>query len=189
MSKAKSKKMLEESTRFWVECGIDFKNRRVYLDEEVDEYSVGWINRALLKMAEDDPNEPITLYINCFGGSVYDGLGMYDVLTSLPMQINTVCVGSAMSMALILFLAGDNRMASKNSTFMAHNLAGGTYGKEAEIQVDAKEFTRLYLLLCDILGERTGKPAKWWQKKIKHEDFYFDIEKAKELGILKDLEE
>ena len=178
------KKKIDETAEFWITYGIDLKKRRIYLDEEVDEFSMGWINRAIMLMVDLDDKAPIEVYINCFGGSVYDGLGLYDILSNINVPIHTYCVGSAMSMALLLFLAGDVRVATPNSTFMAHSLSAGMGGKLSEMKVDMKESERLHKVLVKILADNTLKSEKWWEAEIKHEDKYYDVKRAKELGII-----
>lgn len=179
---AKKKKI--ELDTFYIQHGIDVFNRRVFLDEEVDEVSMGWIIRAIQTMIEIDAEMPIKLFINSFGGSVYDGLALFDLLESLPCEVHTVCLGSAMSMSLILFLVGDVRSAYPRSTFMAHSLSGGIEGTMSDMKIDLAESKRLNNILLKILSSNTKKTLAWWKKEIEHEDKYYDYKKSVKLGIV-----
>jgi len=180
----RKKKASIENSQFYIQYGIDIAKRRVFLDEEVDETSMGWLIRAIQLMIEHDADSHIEIYINSYGGSVYDGLALYDLLESITTPIKTFCVGSAMSMGMILFLAGDERFAFPRSTFMAHSLSGGTWGKQIDMETDVKESKRLNDILSQILADRTKKTLAWWKKKIEHLDCYINFKEAKKLGII-----
>ncbi len=169
---------------FYIQHGIDIIGRRVFLDEEVDEMSMGWIIRSIQMMIDIDSEKPIKLFINSFGGSVYDGLALYDLLESLPCLVHTTCIGSAMSMALLLFLAGDVRTAYPRATFMSHGLSGGIEGSMSDMKIDLAESKRLNNILLRVLSDRTKKSLNWWKKEIEHEDKYYDYTKALKLGII-----
>ena len=178
-----TKKKIDINT-FYIQHGIDVLNRRVFLDEEVDEVSMGWIIRAVQMMVEINAEMPIKLYINSFGGSVYDGLALFDLLESLPCEVHTTCIGSAMSMALILFLVGDVRDAYPRASFMAHSLSGGIEGTMSDMKIDLAESKRLNSILLKILADSTKKSLAWWKKEIEHEDKYYDYKKSLKLGII-----
>lgn len=173
-----------DNTKFWIQFGIDLEARKVMLDETVDEDSVGWIIRGIEKMVQINPKEPIDITINSYGGYVYDGLALYDLLESLDCIVRTHATGKVMSCGLILFLVGDERTATTRTTFMAHSIAGGVFGKLYELKNDVKETDRLHGLMLDILESQTSKTRSWWKKEIEHVDRYYDVEKAKKLGIL-----
>ena len=180
-----------DSSKYWIEYGIDLEKRRIMLDEDVDEYSMGWIFRAIFKMVDMDATAPIDFIINSYGGSVYDGLMLYDLLRSLDyLTVRTYATGKIMSMGLILYLAGDERTASKRATFMAHSLSSGMWGKMRELEVEVDECKRLQKDLVTILAERTEyRTYEWWQKHIRHEDRFYARDKAIELGIVDDEED
>lgn len=180
------KKANSEDQQVYLHYGIDIKKRRLFLDDEIESFSVGLVFRAIDLMLDINKTDPITMVINSFGGSVYDGFLLYDALEELECELITHARGSVMSMALILFLIGDTRRMSKRSTAMAHSLSSGSSGTVNEQEVDLKESKRLNNLLLDILADKTQKTRKWWADKIKHEDFYIDNNKAKKLGITND---
>ena len=129
--------------------------------------------------------DPITVNITSGGGSCYAGLGFYGLLRNCKAPIHTFCEGYAMSMGLIIFLAGDKRDCFKESTFMMHEISGGSDGKNYEVQQDAREMNRLNDMLTKILAERTKKPVTFWKKECTYLDKFYDKKAAKKLGILK----
>lgn len=168
----------------FIESGIDIENRIVFLDAEVDALTTSYIIRSVMLMDRLDPNTPIDFYINSFGGDVYSGLGVYDTLRNLNCTVRTTCTGAAMSMGLMLFLAGDERYCYENSTFMAHSVSSGSFGKVNDMEIDLAETKRLNELLIGILAERTKKNKKYWMDQTKHEDKYYNKKEAKKLGII-----
>jgi ATP-dependent Clp protease protease subunit len=174
-----------DNRRYYLERGIDLDNRIIYLDDEIVPDVVGVYVRAIQIMESADQHQAITIYFNSPGGDVYSGLSLYDKISQSPCEINTICSGIAMSMGLILFLAGDNRSAFPHATFMAHSLSSMSGGKLQDMTVDLVENQRLNAILIDILVETTNKTKKWWTEEIKHEDKYYSVKQAKKLGILK----
>ena len=180
---AKSEKF--DNTKYWIEHGIDIENRRIMLDEDVNEHSVGWVIRAMLRMIDANKTEPIDIYVNSYGGYCYDGFALYDFIRACSYTtIRTHASGKIMSMGLSIYLAGDERYSSPRSTFMAHSVSGGTAGKLYEITTDTRETKRLHDNNLDILEDRTKKTLAWWKKEIQYEDQYYDKKKALTLGIV-----
>jgi len=178
-----AKKKADVNT-FYIQHGIDVPGRRIFLGEDVDESSMGWIMRSVQLMIDDNDKIPINIFINSFGGSAYDGLALYDLLESLPCAVHTTCIGSAMSMSLILFLVGDVRKAYPRASWMAHQVISGSEGPLNDLKIDLDETERLNNVLLKILAERTKKSLKFWQKEIAHDDKYYDYKKALKLGII-----
>lgn len=177
------------SQKFWISDGIDLENRRIDLEQEIEEINIGIVVRAIRSMISADKAEPIDIYVNSYGGSVYDGLRLYDVIQGADYTtIRVHAEGKIMSMGLIVYLAGDpeHRYASPNATFMAHSLSSGMWGKMSELKIEVKECERLNNRLLDILAEKTDKNRAWWKKEIEYKDCFYDKEKALELGIVTD---
>lgn len=174
------------SAQFYIQYGIDIEKRRITLDECVDEYSIGYAIRGIHKMLDESDSKPIDIFINSYGGYVYDGLALYDTIRQLEdtLEVRTHAMGKVMSMGLTLFLAGTQRFALPHSTFMAHSIAGGTHGKMYEIKDDSKETERLHKVLLKIYEARTSKSAQWWKKEIEYRDRFYDLDTAVELGIV-----
>jgi len=183
----KKKAVAAENQLFYIQYGIDLIKRKIMIDEEIEESAIGWVIRAITLMVENNPEDPIEIYINSFGGCVYSGLALYDLLDSLSTPIHTYCLGSAMSMSLVLYLVGDIRYSFPRSTFMAHSVSSGTEGTVRVQEVDIKEAKRLNDILIDILADRTKKSKKFWAETVKHDDFYMDSKKAKQLGIVTEI--
>ena len=180
---AKKKTDLEVQ-KYYIEHGISIKRRQIWLDEEIEDASTGFIIRAIDEMIDDDPDKPIDIYVNSYGGSVYDGLGLCDHIQDLDVEVRTHVKGKIMSMALIIFAMGDKRYASKRASFMAHSLSSGTEGKVFEQKIDVKEAERLNNVLLDMLEEKTNKSRAWWKKEIEYKDLYFNKTKAIDIGIV-----
>lgn len=174
-----------DNSKYWIETGIDLEQRKIMIDETIDEYSTGWVIRAIHKMLEINSEDPIDIYINSFGGSVYDGFALYDTIINCDKTtIRTHALGKIMSMALIIFLAGDERDATENATFMAHAISSYTWGKLYELDIETNECKRLEENTLKIMADRTGQSYSYWKRQLKYEDRYYDKDKAKELGII-----
>lgn len=177
-------KKSKETNLIYLEQGIDLARRVIFLDKDIDNENIGPIIRAIQIMEIESSEAPITIFINSTGGEVYSGIALFDLLEASKCPIQTICMGGAMSMAFIIFLAGDMRLSYPNATFMAHSLSGGIFGKVQEMKVDLEESKRLNNVLLEILGKKTNKSKKWWAKEIQHEDKYYDVKRAIKLGIL-----
>ena len=176
-------KKSRENNQFYVEGGIDLEGRRITIDEDIDEYTAGWAIRAIHKM-EENSNEPIDIYINSYGGSVYDGLALYNLLRRTNCLIRTHAMGKIMSMAFLIYLAGDERYAERYATFLNHSISSVAWGKLHEMVTEIKECQRLEQISLEILENRTFKDMKWWKKQTRYEDKYYDVVQAMELGII-----
>jgi len=179
MNKTKS---IENKT-LWINDCVDLENRCIMLEGEVDDLIVGAIIRAI-KLMEKDSNKPIDFYLNTEGGSCYDGLALYDVLSASPCEINIYALGKIMSMGTILILAGDNKYAYKNTTFMWHSVSSLTGGNVQVVENELKEMKRLYKQLIDIYVEKSNKDEKFWKKWLNSQDRYGNVDKAMELGFV-----
>jgi ATP-dependent Clp protease protease subunit len=188
IEKIVSKSEKFDSTKYWIEHGIDIEKRRVMLDEDVDEYSVGWIMRAIRRMIDANKTKPIDVYINSYGGSIYDGLALYDFLRACSYTtIRTHASGKIMSMAFMLYLAGDERYSSPRARFMNHQGADDPgYHNLANLKAHVKELDDLENMCLDILDERTKKTRAWWKKEIEVKDKYYSKAQALKLGIVTD---
>lgn len=173
-----------DNVEMWLKHGVDLQSRSIMLDDDVDDYSVGSLVRGIKVLEKLSTDQPITVYINTYGGSCYDGLALYDVLRASPCHIRTIGIGKVMSMGTWLMLAGDERLAYPNTTFMWHTLSMGTSGKLMDVEVESAEGKRLYEVLLDILASRSSQNKVFWQKWLKHVDRYGDVKKALSLGFI-----
>lgn len=173
-----------ENACFWASHGIDFINRKIELDEDVDQHSVGWIIRAIEHMDQVDSSRPIDVFIRTYGGDCYDGLALYDAMRECECEIHTRARGKVMSMGTFLMLGGDKKYASKNTTFMWHSVSSGADGKLFDLETEAEEVKRLWEQMLTIYGKRSNKPKNFWKRWIRYEDKYGDVDKAVELGFV-----
>lgn len=176
-----------DSSKYFIETGIDIDRRRIMIDDEIDEYSVGIAIRGIYKMLDTDAEKPIDVYINTYGGCVYDGLALYDVLRSLEgVIVRTHALGKVMSMGTIIYLAGDERYSTARSRFMIHGISSASDGKLFQQEIDLEETKVLENIIMDILVERTKKDRQAWRRILRHEDKYYGYDEAKELGFITD---
>jgi ATP-dependent Clp protease protease subunit len=122
-----------------------FRERIIFLTEEVDDGIANAIVAYLLYLDSDDQTKPIYLYINSPGGSVTAGLAIYDTMQHIKSEVVTICVGLAASMGSFLLAAGTKgkRMALPHSRIMIHQPSGGTRGQASDIAIEAREILRL----------------------------------------------
>jgi ATP-dependent Clp protease protease subunit len=136
--------------------------RVVFLSGEVNEPVANLIIAQLLHLESMDPDKDIALYINSPGGSVVDGLAIYDTMQFVKPDVATYCVGQCASMGAVLLAAGapGKRFALPHSRVLIHQPWGGTQGQASDIEIQAKEILRLREELNQILARHTGKTIK-----------------------------
>ncbi len=134
-------------------------DRIVFLNGEVNEASASIIVAELLYLEAQDPDKDIQMYINSPGGSVTDGLAIYDTMQYIKADVATICVGIAASMGAFLLAAGakGKRMALPHAEIMIHQVLGGTQGQETDIQIEARHIARIKHTLTEALAASTGK--------------------------------
>jgi len=161
------------------------RDRILLLGQQVDDEVANLLVAQLLYLANDKPEEDITLYINSPGGSVSAGMAIFDTMQYVPCDINTVCFGTAASMGAFLLGAGQKgkRRSLPNSRIMIHQPLGGAQGQAADIEIQAKEILFIRALLCEYIADYTGQPVE----KIEDDcdrDFFMTPEEAKDYGII-----
>ncbi len=161
------------------------RERIVFLGEPVTSDSANRIVAQLLFLEADDPDKDIFLYINSPGGSVYDGLGIFDTMQHVKPDVHTVCVGLAASMGAFLLCAGakGKRSSLLHSRIMIHQPLGGARGQASDIRIQADEILFIKDKLNRELSDRTGQPIE----RIKEDtdrDFYMSPSEAVEYGII-----
>lgn len=166
-----------------------------YLSDYVDNESIGKLMWDILyQIREDDEKdekekdykrEPIKLYINSYGGSVYDMWGLIDIILNSKTPIYTYCTGYAMSAAFKIFLAGHKRYCYKHSTFMYHQMSCRLSGKLQDIEEDREEMDDQNTQIEEYVINRTNL-TKDDIKEIreKKKDFYIHSDKAVKYGIV-----
>lgn len=174
---------LEVAMNF-ISSGIDLATRTIEIRADVSEGMGSYITRALLKMSQMS-NDPIDLYLSSPGGDAYEGFAIYDAIVACPCEVRVIASGKIMSAAFLIILAGDVRVAAKNTTFMMHSVSYDPGdGKTKDHEVNVNEAKRINNAFLDIAAERTRRNRKWWARAILNQDRYFNAAEALELGVL-----
>ena len=161
------------------------RERIVFLGEPVTSDSANRIVAQLLFLEAADPDKDIFLYIKSPGGSVYDGLGIFDTMQHVKPDIHTVCVGLAASMGAFLLCAGEKgkRSSLLHSRIMIHQPLGGARGQASDIRIQANEILFIKDKLNKELSDRTGQPIERVREDTDR-DFYMSPSEAVEYGII-----
>ena len=168
------------------------KFSRVLTLGEIESESVNELIQMIYDINEEDAKktqvEPIKLIINSFGGELYSGLALVDVIDSSLTPVYTICHGSCMSMALSIYAAGHHRLASKNATFMYHEASYVAEGKVGHHKQEIKETNRIDILCDNYLLSKT----KFTQKQLtdiknKRGEWYFDVKIATKYGLVNEI--
>jgi ATP-dependent Clp protease protease subunit len=136
--------------------------RIVFLGTPVDDQIANLIVAQLLHLESEDPDKDISLYINSPGGSVYAGLAIYDTMQFIKPDVQTICVGIAMSMGALLLSGGaaGKRMALPNAKILIHQVSAGFQGQATDIEIHAREIIDLRGRLDEIIAHHAGKPVE-----------------------------
>ena len=164
------------------------RERIIFLGTPIMDQVANSIIAQLLYLEREDPDRDISLYVNSPGGSITAGLAIYDTMQMIAPQVSTVCVGMAASMATVLLSGGakGKRYCLPNSTVHMHQAQSGTQGSASDIQIAAREITRLQERLRTILSENTGQTFE----KIAMDsdrDNYLTPEQAVEYGLVDEI--
>jgi ATP-dependent Clp protease, protease subunit len=161
------------------------KDRIIFLGGPINGEVSNLINAQLLFLASEDPKKDIQLYINSPGGSVYDGLSIYDTMNYVKPDVSTICVGIAASMAAVLLSAGakGKRIALPNSRILIHQVLGGAEGQATDIKIQAEEILSLKDTLNRILAANTKQTIEKIDKDTDR-DYYMTATQAKEYGLI-----
>jgi ATP-dependent Clp protease protease subunit len=159
--------------------------RIVFLGTPVDDQIANLIIAQLLHLESEDPDKDISIYINSPGGSVYHGLAIYDTMQFIKPHVQTICVGTAMSMGALLLAGGTKgkRMALPNSKILIHQVWGGFQGQATDIEIHARETIALKRSLEEIMSEHTGQPLERVSKDMER-DYFMTPQEAQEYGII-----
>jgi ATP-dependent Clp protease protease subunit len=186
----------QKSTQFIEDGGLIFpndifnrllKDRIIILSGEIDTHISELIKANLLYLESLNSEEDITLYINSPGGSVYDGLGLLDIMEYIKPEIGTINTGLAASMAAIILSSGakGKRKALKRSRTMIHQPMGGYSGwaQASDLEIDAKEINELKKQLYEIISEKSGQTYTKVEKDGDR-DYWLSANDAKRYGLI-----
>ena len=167
------------------------KERIIFLSEQVDSASASVVIAQLLFLDAEDPGKDIYLYINSPGGSITDGMAIYDTIQYIKSDVCTICVGLAASMGSVLLAAGTKgkRYALPNSEVLIHQpliAGGGLSGQTTEIKIHADHMVKTRETLKTLLRERTGQPLERIEKDTERDNYMTAVE-AKEYGLIDEI--
>jgi len=159
--------------------------RIIFLGTGVSEDIANLIVAQLLHLESEDPEKDISLYVNSPGGSVYAGLAIYDTMQFIKPDVQTICVGIAMSMGALLLAGGaeGKRMSLPNSKILIHQVSSGFSGQATDIEIHAREIIDTRSRLDKILAKHTGQTLE----KVTHDterDYFMSSDEAKDYGIV-----
>ena len=163
-------------------------DRIIVLSDEVNSTTASLVVAQLLFLEGQDKDKDISLYINSPGGSVTDGMAIYDTMQYIKCDVSTICIGLAASMGAFLLAGGTKgkRYALPNAEVMIHQPSGGAKGQATEIQIAAENILKTKKKLNEILAANTGKPYDVVAADTER-DYYMSAEEAKAYGLIDDV--
>jgi ATP-dependent Clp protease protease subunit len=162
--------------------------RVIFLGSAIDDHIANLVIAQLLHLESADPEKDINLYINSPGGSVTDGLAIYDTMQFIKPQVSTICIGQCASMGAVLLAAGapGKRFALPHSRVLIHQPWGGTQGQVTDIEIQAKEMLRMRGQLDEILARHTGQKVETIHADTERDNIMMAVE-AKKYGLVDDV--
>ena len=160
-------------------------DRIIFLGEEVNATTASLVVAQMLYLEAQDPDKDIQLYINSPGGSVTDGMAIYDTMQYVKCDVSTICVGMAASMGAFLLSCGakGKRFALPNSEIMIHQPLGGTQGQATDIKIHADRIIKTRQTLNEILSKNTGQPLDVIERDTERDNF-MSAEEAMKYGLI-----
>jgi len=159
--------------------------RIIFLGTPIDDQVANVVVAQLLHLESADPDKDVSLYINSPGGMIYDGLAIFDTMNFIKPDVQTMCVGVAMSMGSLLLAGGakGKRMSLPNSRILIHQVSGGFQGQGTDIEIQAREVIGLKRRLEEIYAIHTGKSQEEISRDMER-DFFLSPEEAKDYGLI-----
>ena len=159
--------------------------RIIFLGTPINDDIANLVVAQMIHLESEDPDKDISMYINSPGGSVYAGLAIYDTMQFIKPDVQTICVGVAMSMGALLLAGGSpgKRMSLPNSKILIHQVSAGFQGQATDIEIHAKEILDSRRRLDEIIAKHTGQTLE----KVTHDterDYFMSAEEAKEYSIV-----
>ena len=160
-------------------------DRIIFLGYPLNDEVANIITAQMLFLESTDRHRDIQMYINCPGGSVYSGLGVYDTMQYITPDVSTICIGMAASMAAVLMCAGTKgkRTALKHSRIMMHQPSGAIGGQASDIEITVNEIKKIKRELYEVISYNNGKPVKQVEKDCDR-DFWMTSQESKEYGLV-----
>ena len=164
------------------------KERIIFLGTPIDDAIANLLMAQLIHLESEDPDKDISLYINSPGGEITALMAIYDTMQYIKPAVQTICIGQAASAAAVLLAAGTKgkRFALPHARILIHQPHGGASGQAVDIEIQAKEITRMRELLDQILAHHTGQPVEKVGADTDR-DFIMGAMEAKEYGIVDEI--
>ena len=159
--------------------------RIIFLGTPIDDQIANLIIAQLLHLESEDPDKDISLYVNSPGGSVYSGLAIYDTIQFVKPDVQTICIGIAMSMGALLLGGGakGKRFALPNSKILIHQVSSGFQGQATDIEIQAREIINIKRRLEEIIAHHSGQDIEKVTKDMER-DYFMTAEEAESYGII-----
>ena len=161
------------------------KDRIIFLGTGVDDNVANAIIAQMLFLESDEPDQDIYLYVNSPGGQVSSGMAIYDTMQYIKPDVQTICIGQAASMGALLLTAGTKgkRFSLPHARIMIHQPSGGFQGQHTDIEIQAKEISKIREILDRILAEHAGQDPKKVRKDTER-DHYMTGQEALDYGLI-----
>lgn len=162
-----------------------YRERIIFLGQQIDDAIVNQIIAVMLCSDAEDPNKPLSMYINSPGGSVVAGLALYDTMQLVSSPITTVNIGMAASMGSFILAGGERgkRFALPNSRVMIHQPSGGSRGQAEDIRIQAEETLKITNQIVDMYATMTGQTRERIVKALDR-DNYLSAQEALDFGLI-----
>ena len=164
------------------------KERIIFLGEEVNNVTANLIVAQLLFLESEDPNKDISFYINSPGGSISDGMAIYDTMKYIKCDVSTICIGMAASMGAFLLSGGTKgkRYALPNAEIMIHQPSGGSQGQATYMKIVAEHILKTKARMNRLMAEHTGQPVEKVEADTER-DNWMKAEEAKAYGLIDEI--
>jgi ATP-dependent Clp protease protease subunit len=159
--------------------------RIIFLGTPIDDQIANLVIAQLIHLESEDPDKDISIYVNSPGGSVYAGLAIYDTMQFIKPDVQTTCVGIAMSMGAVLLAGGTKgkRAALPNSKILIHQVSSGFQGQASDIEIQAREVINIKRRLEEILAGHSSQTMEKVAKDMER-DYFMTAEEALEYGLI-----
>ncbi len=178
------------------------KERNLFFDKQVSQSSINALSKEIIDISEHDEYlkkiykahdliykpKPIKIYIDSYGGYVYQCLGLIGIMRSCKTEIHTIVTGCAMSCGFLIAISGHRRFGYPRSTYLYHQVAGGAFGKVKDIEEELIEILRLQQSVEEITLESTSITKKMLEKAYRgKKDWYMSSEQAIKLRVIDEI--
>ena len=162
-----------------------YRDRLLFLCQQLDDELTNQLISIMLYLNAENHFKGMYIYINSPGGSVFCGIGIYDVMNYVQPDITTICIGAAASMASFILAGGarDKRLAFPHSRMMIHQPEGGSRGQAVQVLWESEEIRRIRNQIGQIYAERTGQILSRISKDMDR-DQYMSAREAKDYGLV-----